>query len=90
MTAPKTQRAWAEYRADGTLSEASDLPGGEPVIVVPEAAVKKCKHLSRVATFDAEFCRDCGARRSVRAEGPPREWYSWERPRILRAARGGR
>lgn len=82
----KTQRAMAMYDAEGALIDAEstevfeESPGfhDTPVLVVPESAVKGCKHKDEIVGDG--YCPDCGAHR---------RWSdsAWQRPRILRVGR---
>ena len=89
----RTQRALAMYDLDDVLIDASNPDvlicnnGTVPVLVIPEADVKGCKHedgdydgLSTGHGTLLLVCRNCGAR----------QWNNkrWQLPRILRVARG--
>ena len=93
---PRTQRAWMEddgdLRTDAFVREClAERPDGAegltPVLVVPEAAVKNCKHDDtdgavhdgRAWVTRAAWCSQCGA---YRAQGG-----RWQRPRVLRVPR---
>ena len=84
----RTQRAWSDPEMDDCLYrddkirewKLERLDAGDglvPVLVIPEADVKGCKHDNETA---GAFCPDCGSYR---------RWSDsrWQRPRILRVAR---
>jgi hypothetical protein len=85
----KTQRVWAWYDCAGDLVEASPYPEAReetPVLVVPLANVKGCKHedseVHGLCTAEGsvlESCANCGAMR----------WNNkrWTPPRVLRVGR---
>lgn len=82
----RTQRAMALYDLDRVLIDASNPDvlicneGAVPVLVVLEADVSRCKHDNETP---GAYCPDCGSYR---------RWSDsrWQRPRILRVARGKR
>lgn len=86
---PKTQRAQGVYTDDGehrwSDRDKTAQRNEVPVLVVPEAAVKGCRHTN---IFDPDnkryinlsVCVDCGA-----VCNP--DTQRWQRPRILRASR---
>ena len=57
-----------------------------PVLVIPEAAVRGCRHDDRdcIGMVGAELCTECG---SHRVEHPPGCWSEWRFPAILRVAK---
>lgn len=93
MSAPNPQRTWGHF-LDGhlkaiSLVEPTNGPNARyydtPAIVVPEAAVKGCRHAEAwsLGGHDGawlEVCRSCGSFRNVYRG-------HWKRPKILRVGR---
>jgi hypothetical protein len=83
MSAPKTQLAWAgtdEHGIDvrNLATGGPDIVCHLPVLVVPEAAVSKCKHT--MAREDRrDWCSECGSHETINGR--------WQRPRGLRVGR---
>lgn len=91
---PRTQRAWGCYDdhdgfSYGQAGRAAQIQKSRrtvvdgnldtPVLVIPEAAVKRCPHTALCEDDDLQVCRNCGAWR-----------YGldpWTKPRILRPQR---
>jgi hypothetical protein len=85
----KTQRGIATYHADGRMNHVwhfVNCDDGTPVLVVPLANVKGCKHddnkvygMSTAYGSSLESCANCGAMR----------WNNkrWTLPRVLRVGR---
>ena len=84
LFADSSADAWTPVHRLG--SELDDL---RPVLVVPEAAVKGCKHYdfwrSEEGHLVLRICRDCGAY-AVNTLQRGR----WQRPRLLRVVRSTR
>lgn len=87
MNRIRTQRAWAAYgESCGTLFGATPGQGDNdiPVLVIPEADVKGCKHWNH----DPEgkwngWCPNCGAAYDENVR-------RWQRPRVLHVGRAKR
>lgn len=87
MSKPRTQRAWAWMNRAGRWSisswQASDSE--VPVLVVPEADVRGCRHedcdIEGLGGIGGELkvCANCG---SFRWDG-----LRWQRPKVLRVGR---
>lgn len=87
---PATQRAFGLTLASGLIYAVRGTPtsgSDTPVLVVPEAAVKGCRHLSTgiipASPLMVDWCKDCGSIRFGSRFGSGK----WQRPRLLRVAR---
>lgn len=88
----RTQRAHVIQWGDGFFDKEGSIDGwnyafdeSTPVLVVPEAAVAKCKHASTIAMTTEggathSWCRDCGR---LRMDGRPNGML----PRIFKTRR---
>jgi hypothetical protein len=92
VSVPKTQRAVAQYDSNADLLDAynpvvfNDPNATIPVLVVPEAAVRRCGHGEQIATSFMCVCPECGSWQTWNGF----KWTRWQRPRILRVGRVGK
>ena len=90
---PGTQRAWRtlprgilhQHEAEAEVCVGLGASHHEPVLVVPEAAVKGCGHKKghTMPGGYSDWCSECGAIGIYTVGGRVR----WQRPRILRPAK---
>ena len=83
METHKTLRAGALYYGNSgreAVFVGPIMDGDVPVLVVPEAAVKGCRHPNADRGISSPWCGRCGALYNYRT-------HRWQRPRVLQVAR---